>query len=105
MPTSSGGWKYTCETMASRSACNCARGAIVDTSQPQQKAGVLCIDSSDFPQHPLPLHIPNGRQILVGIRIRHNGNQRGCPELAIDLLRVVGRFVILGFITVIVPVM
>src|SRR5438067_9495678 len=75
--TLAGGWKYTFPdpSNASRSPWRDCLWPVVNTSQTQQQTGTLDFDVSHNPQSPHPLNIANGKEVFVGVRVRHNADR------------------------------
>src|SRR3954470_15382924 len=86
---SSGGWKYTLRLgnpKLSRTAWNNGRRSIIGTPQPQDKAGALYVDVRDFPESSPPFHVPNGKEMVVRVPVRHNRDGVANCQITVDLI-------------------
>jgi hypothetical protein len=65
--------------------------AVIDTPKPQEQAGALYFNFRNLPQSPSPLHIPDGKEMVSGIRIRDNRNGVVYSDAIVDFLTITER--------------
>src|SRR5688572_24230298 len=85
-PTLVGGWKYTFGVMSSSSAWRSSLGAIVDLPQAKEQARAFHIDRRNGPENPRPLHVADGKEMVIGVRISNDADGVPYAEIEVEIL-------------------